>query len=66
MENEKMKLLAYAKLLNRKVNSAHRKAANPFFDYTSSYNPFDHQIHNTLVWVESDEDLPAQFRNNKY
>lgn len=57
-----MKLLAYAKLLNRKVNSAHRKATNPFYNYASLYNPFNHQINNTLVWVESDEDMPVQFK----
>lgn len=57
-----MKLLAYAKLLNRKINSAHQRAMNPFYDRASLYNPFNHQINNTLVWVESDEDLPAQFK----
>lgn len=50
---EKMKLLAYARLLTRKINSAHNKAKNPFIDYGS--NPFNKPIYNTLVWVESDD-----------
>lgn len=52
-----MKLLAYAKLLNRKINSAHNKAKNPFFDYGAHLNPFNRPIYNTLVWVEEDEKL---------
>lgn len=54
MENEKMKLLAYARLINKKINSANSKARNPFLDYSMSYNPFKRPIYNTLVWVESD------------
>jgi len=50
-----MKLLAYARLLNRKINSANSKARNPFLDYSMSYNPFVRPIYNTMVWVESDE-----------
>ena len=52
-----MNLLAYARLLNRKINSAHNKATNPFMDRgLSSYNPFMRPIYTTLVWVETDED----------
>lgn len=57
-----MKLLAYAKLLNRKINSANRKAHNPFLDNDISYNPFNRPIYNTLVWIEPDELKP----NKKY
>ena len=57
-----MKFVAFAKLLNRKINSAHKKAINPFLDYTSSYNPFNRPINNTLVWVEQDENLPEQYK----
>ena len=56
-----MKLIAYAKLLNRKINSAHNKAKNPFLDYSSSYNPFNGPIYNTLVWIEPDETQPSRF-----
>lgn len=55
MENEKMKLIAYAKLLNRKINSIDKKAKNPFLDYNAPLNPFRRPIYNTLVWVEEDE-----------
>lgn len=51
-----MKLLAYAKLLNKKINSANNKAKNPFVDYNSLLNPFKQPIYNTLVWIESDEE----------
>lgn len=52
-----MNLLAYAKLLNRKINSAHNKATNPFMDRgVSSYNPFMRPIYTTLVWVEPDRE----------
>lgn len=51
-----MKLLAYAKLLNRKINSANNKAKNPFIDYDSALNPFSKPIYNTLVWVEENEE----------
>lgn len=57
-EAKKMKLLAYAKLLNRKINSANKKAHNPFFDYKISYNPFNRPIYNTLVWIEQDDKDP--------
>lgn len=58
-----MKLLAYAKLLSRKINSANNKARNPFVDYESSLNPFSRPLYSTLVWVEPDDDsLPPQFK----
>lgn len=63
MEKKKMKLVAYAKLLNRKINSAHKKAKNPFIDAGLSYNPFDKPIYNTLVWIEADENQPGRFDN---
>jgi len=49
-----MKLLAYVRLLARKINSAHNKAKNPFMDFST--NPFNRPIYNTLVWVEPEED----------
>ena len=55
-----MKLLAYAKLLNRKINSANRKAKNPFLDSGYSYNPFNRISFNTLVWVEPDQNDPPE------
>ena len=55
-ENEKMRLIAFAKLLNRKINSANKKVKNPYLDYNSSFNPFNLPIHNTFVWVEKDDD----------
>jgi hypothetical protein len=61
MKEKKMRLLAYTKLLNRKINSANNKAKNPFLDYNSSYNPFSRPIYNTLVWIESDENLTNEF-----
>lgn len=48
-----MRLIAYAKLLTRKINSAHKKAKNPYVDFSS--NPFRSPIYNTMVWVEQDE-----------
>lgn len=48
-----MKLLAYARLLTKKINSAHNKAKNPFIDFGT--NPFNKPIYNTLVWVESED-----------
>ena len=63
MENEKMKLLAYAKLLNRKINSANNKAQNPYLDCDS--NPFCRKYYNTLVWVEADENKPKENIDNK-
>lgn len=59
-----MRLVAYAKLLNRKINSAHNKARNPFMDYSSSLNPFIQPIYNTMVWVEDDE-TPLQKYNKE-
>ncbi|MDD3437219.1 MAG: hypothetical protein PHC64_08725 [Candidatus Gastranaerophilales bacterium] len=57
-----MKLTAYAKLLNRKIKSAHKKARNPFMEVgLSSYNPFNHPLYNTLVWIETDEIQPKRF-----
>lgn len=58
-----MKLIAYAKLLNRKICSAHKKARNPFIDAGLSYNPFNHPIYNTLVWIEPDENQPKRFND---
>jgi len=63
MENEKMKFVAFAKLLNRKINSANKKAQNPFVDFGASYNPFGHPFYNTLVWIESEEDYPHKIQN---
>lgn len=62
--DEKMRLLAYAKLLNRKIKSADKKANNPYFDYDSGYNPFRRPICNTLVWIEQDDDSPRKFDRN--
>lgn len=59
-----MKLIAYAKLLNRKINSANKKAKNPFVDSDSFYNPFSRSMYNTLVWIEPDEIQPTRFNNN--
>lgn len=58
----KMKLVAFARLIHRKINSAHRKAQNPFIDSSFSYNPFSRPIYTTLVWVEPDEDMPNAFK----
>jgi len=58
-----MKFVAFAKLLNKKINSAHTKAKNPFLDGSSSYNPFNRPINNTLVWVEQDENYPDTFKH---
>lgn len=57
-----MKFLAYAKLLNKKINSAHKKAKSPFLDWDDTLNPFKRQIYNTLVWVEDTE----KERTDKY
>lgn len=52
-----MNLIAYARLLNMKINSAHNKATNPFTDGRySSINPFMRPVYTTIVWVEPDED----------
>jgi hypothetical protein len=50
-----MKLIAYAKLLNKKINSANNKARNPFMSYHDPLNPFIKPLYNTLVWIEDDE-----------
>jgi len=60
-----MRLLAYAKLLNKKVNSAHKKAKNPFLDWDDSLNPFKRKIYNTLVWVEDPNDVEPKKYNNQ-
>lgn len=49
-----MKLAAFARLLNKKINSANRKAQNPFLDATISKNPFIRPMYTTVVWVEDD------------
>lgn len=59
-----MKLIAYAKLLNKRINSAHKKAKNPFIDADLYYNPFYRSMYNTLVWIEPDENHPTRFNNN--
>lgn len=59
-----MRLVAYAKLLNRKINSAHKKAKNPFFDGDFSLNPFREPIYNTIVWVESDSVLTEKYSSD--
>ena len=51
-----MRLLAYAKLLNRKIKSADIQAKNPFMDSNVSLNPFSSKFYNTLVWVEQEDD----------
>lgn len=57
-----MRLLAYAKLLNRKIKSANEKAKNPFMDFSS--NPFSNPMNNTLVWVETDENKHKENNHN--
>jgi len=56
----KMRLLAYAKLLNNKINSLNRKTQNPFLDWDDSINPFKHQDYKTMIWIEqeNDDDFP--------
>lgn len=54
MEQLQEKLLAYARLLNRKIKSADKKAKNPYIDYDFTHNPFGRTFNNTLVWVEED------------
>ena len=61
-----MKLFAYAKLLNRKIMSAHKKAKNPFTDSELLYNPFIRAANNTMVWVEADDNHPTRFDRNDY
>lgn len=57
-----MNLVAYARLLHKKINSAHKQAQNPFVDCNSSYNPFAKPIYTTLVWVESDDDDKREYK----
>ena len=59
-----MKLLAYAKLLNRKIKSANSKAQNPFIDYENSLIPFSRPLYSTLVWVEPNEEFPSEFKKD--
>lgn len=61
-----MKLIAYAKLLNRKINSAHKKAKNPFTDINFMHNPFNGSTYNTLVWIEADENQPTRFNSKNF
>ncbi len=58
-----MKLLKYIKLINKKINSANKKAKNPFFKANSSYNPFNQPMANTLVWLEPDENYPKRTKD---
>jgi len=58
-----MNLVAYARLLHKKINSAHRKAKNPFLD-DSIKNPFNRPMYMTYVWVEPEEE-PDEFENEK-
>jgi len=58
-----MNLVAYARLLHKKINSAHKKAKNPFLD-ASVTNPFNRPMYMTYVWVEPDED-PEGFEHKK-
>ena len=58
-----MNIFAYARLIHRKINSAHNKAKNPFIDADLSCNSFGNPIYNTLVWVEPDDDVPNKFKN---
>lgn len=56
-----MNLIAYARLLNKKINSVHLKAKNPFTDNELFHNPFNRSIYSTLVWIEPDENFPTRF-----
>lgn len=60
-----MRLLAYVRLLNRKINSANNKAQNPFLDYNASLNPFHRPFYNTMVWVENEKDSTPKI-DDKY
>lgn len=60
-----MNLIAYARLLNRKINSLNTKAKNPFTDSELLHNPF-RSMHNTLVWIEADENYPTRFDKRYY
>lgn len=63
MEKKKMRLVAYAKLLNRKINSANNKAKNPFMGASLFPNPFNRPFYNTLVWVEPDVEIEKSDKN---
>lgn len=56
-----MNLAAYARLLHRKINSAHKKAKNPFInaDYTKVF--FYKPVYTTLVWIEPDDENINEF-----
>lgn len=56
-----MKLKAFFRLLNRRIESANTKAQNPFIDARLG-NPFTNPIYTTLVWIEPDDDPPMTFR----
>lgn len=61
-----MNILAYVRLINRKINSAHNKAQNPFTDGSFTSNPFSRPLNHTLVWIEADEQMeetPNSFIN---
>lgn len=60
-----MNLIAYARLLNRKINSVNSKAKNPFTENELMYNPF-RTMYNTLVWIEADENYPTRFDKKDY
>lgn len=60
-----MRLVAYAKLLRRKITAADKKAKNPFMDYDCSLNPFSKPFYSTLVWVEPDDDSASNGRKNR-
>lgn len=47
----RLKLLEFVKYLKQKINSADRKAQNPFLNVAS--NPFSKPINTTIVWIES-------------
>jgi len=57
-----MNLVTFARLLHRKINSAHRKAKNPFID-SRVLNPFNRPIYTTFVWIEADDEDPKSFNN---
>ncbi|HNW25848.1 MAG TPA: hypothetical protein PKI94_03565 [Candidatus Gastranaerophilaceae bacterium] len=60
-----MNLVAYARLLHRKINSAHKKAKNPFIDASAACNPFYKPIYTTLVWVEPDDEEINEFNRKQ-
>ena len=58
-----MRLVAYAKLLSKKINSANNKAKNPFIGTNLFSNPFSRPFYNTLVWVEPDDETEKTNEN---